>query len=189
MALSPVAAVLAVVVGMAAWPDETALAAMAFGLAALLLTAAAFLYWWLVDGWHGLVLLGGAALAVGVLWLAGRLLDLPADRPGNAKLAAVLEAVPATVPRVAIGVALAAAVIGITFLDLPTDAAEAGRCAAGTDPSYAGQNMTVRSLNLPFPGLHPPILGVHAQPATLTRLSGKPPPHGPANERLVYLRQ
>jgi hypothetical protein len=182
LAALPVAAVMAVQVGRAAWPDERALAWAAFGLAALLLAVAAFLYWWLVDGWDGLALLGGAALVFGVLWLVGRLLDLPADAPGKEKLAAVMQAVPVTVPRVAIGVALAAAVVGITFLDLPTDAAEAGRCAAH-------EGKSVPSLNLPFPGLHLPILSVHAQPATLTWLGGTPPGHVPLNRTVVYLGQ
>jgi len=169
LAFLPVAAVIAVDVAVAASSGSERRALVAVAAAVLLLGLTAFLYWWLVDGWPGLVLLAAAAIVFGVLHAIGRLVRMvPADGAGS--LAAAMKAVPVTAPGLAITVALACAIVGITFMDLPTDAAEAGRCAATELPPKG-----VPALNLPFPGLHLPILSVHAQPATLTWLNGSPP--------------
>ena len=79
----------------------------------------------------------------------------------------------------AFGIFLAAAVVGLAFLDLPTDAAEAGACVVKDGKS-------VPSLNIPLPRLHLPILNVHAQPATLTWLTSSAPP-GIDASHVVYL--
>jgi hypothetical protein len=81
----------------------------------------------------------------------------------------------------AFGIFLAAAVVGLAFLDLPTDAAEAGNCVVKDGKS-------VPSLNIPLPRLHLPILSVHAQPATLTWLITSPP-SDIDNSHVVYLGQ
>jgi hypothetical protein len=173
MAFLPVAAVVAVEVGNA---SSANVQPWVYVLAVLLLALTGVVYWWLVDGWVGLALLAGAVLVFAVLIIAARLISLS----GHASLVGLNKVV--TLPRLASGIALASAVVGITFIDLPTDAAQAGACAATTVKS-------VPSLNLPVPGLHLPILGVHAQQATLVWLSGTAPAYVPVNQRVVYLGQ
>src|SRR5262249_24078877 len=72
MALLPVAALLAM--GLRGWRR-----ALAFGWAALLLAVAAFLYWWLVDEWDGLAVLGGAAVVFALVAGGGYLVGTPSD--------------------------------------------------------------------------------------------------------------
>jgi hypothetical protein len=83
--------------------------------------------------------------------------------------------------RLAFGIFLTAAVVGIAFLDLPDDAAEAGACAAKGRKAVPG-------LNVPLPHIHLPILSVHAQPAELTWLTTEPG-QGIHASRVVYLGQ
>ena len=150
-----------------------------------MLGVTAFLYWWLVDRWNGLITLACAAVVFGLLRSLGRLLaDLPAPAkgaPGGPALTRIAAAVGWTTPRLGLVSALAAAIVGITFIDLPTDSAEAGECAAT-------ESKSVPALNLPLPGLHLPILSVHAQPASLNWLTGSPPA-GLHSSDLVYLGQ
>jgi hypothetical protein len=176
MAFLPIAALIATRSMTDSWPMNRSRAILAAASAAAFLALAALIYWWLVDGWKGLALLAAACLIFLGAAAIGRVITLSDD----ANLAAVTKAVPVTVPRLAIAIALAAAVIGITVLDLPTDAAQAGHCAASTPKSVPG-------LNLPIQRLHLPLLAVHARPATLTWLSTKPPANLPTAANTVYL--
>jgi hypothetical protein len=174
MALLPVAALIAAETAVGSWPEHKLRASLAAAASAALLAITALIYWWLVDGPDGLILLAVATLVFAILAAIGRVITLSSD----ANLTAVRQAVPVTVPRLAVAIAVTSAVIGITFLDLPTDAAQAGRCAAT-------KRQSVPALNLPAPGLHLPILAVHAQPTRLTWLAG----HAPTNLPAVYLGQ
>jgi hypothetical protein len=165
MAFLPVAAVAVFTFARACEGTWRSYAAYAVGTGLCALTA--LVYWWLVDDWHGLLLLAGAAAVFAVLVL-GRPLVPAVAAPAATRLAVV--------------VALASAVVGITFLDLPTDAAEAGKCAAT-------RVERVPELNLPVPGLELPILSVHAEPATLTWIAGTPPSGAPVGGNVVYLGQ
>jgi hypothetical protein len=155
--------------------------------AALALAAGTgWFYWWIVDEWKGLITITVAAavfalVQYGLARTARSLRLVAADTPANpvAKtppkgLRGRLVQIGANedlAPRLSLAFAifLAAAVVGIAFLDLPTDAAEAGACVVN-------EGKSVPSLNVPLPGLHLPILSVHAQPATLTWLTTTPPP-------------
>jgi hypothetical protein len=183
LAFLPVAAIAAVEIAAASWKKTRRRAVMAAVAAAVLLGVTAFLYWRLVDGWVGL----GTLAVAGVVYLLVRLLihvlvsTAAAVGPQFRLVTAVSDRATKYLDLVAVVVALAAAVVGITFIDLPTDAAQAGRCAAT-------ERKSVPALNLPLPGLHLPILSVHAQPASLTWLSGSP--HGAIpSPDIVYLGQ
>ena len=179
----PVAAVVAAEIATASWKAARRHAEIAAVVSGVLLGVAAFLYWWLVDGWVGLATLAVAAAIYGLARFLIRVLARVAAGAGSKSslLTSATQQAAAHLDTVAVVVALAAAIVGITFIDLPTDAAEAGRCAATEVES-------VPSLNLPFPGLHIPVLSVHAQPADLTWLSGSPPDAVPSRN-VVYLGQ
>jgi hypothetical protein len=193
LALAPVGAVIAIEVKAAAraaakvagaTPAAAAAklrARVAAGAAALLLAVTGSLYWWLVDGWVGLALIAGAAILFEALRRLGRVIDL-VPAPAGSGIAGLQGAVKVAMPRLAVSVALAAAIVGITFIDLPTDAAQAGKCAAT-------ESKSVPELNLPLPGLELRILSVHAQRATLTWLSGTAPAGVPVDTSVVYLGQ
>lgn len=146
----------------------------------LLLAGSGGLYWWLVGGLQGLAVLAVAAalfaaLQYGLPWTIDALTTTRSVSPRESPkgLAAQLERLGthgglAPRLRLAFGIFLAAAVVGLAFLDLPSDAEEAAACAAGGVQA-------VPELNIPVPGLHLPILSVHAQPATLTWLIANPP--------------
>jgi hypothetical protein len=144
---------------------------------AVLVGLTAFLYWWLVDNWVGLILLTIAAAVFALLRVLLPLLgDVYAAEPGepaSVEAKVVAAGIGWATPRLALIVALATAVVGMTFLDLPTDAAEAGKCARRYIPHQSAESVPV--LNLPIPGLHLPILSVHAQPANLKWLPGSKP--------------
>lgn len=156
-------------------------------LAVLLMLGSGWLYWWLIDHMKGLVTLAIAATAFAVVrYGLGPLLQQEAKTgPGLAgeRLMAISESGRWATPlRLAITLFLAAAVIGLAFIDLPDDAAEAGACAAKG-------SQTVPGLNVPIPRVHLPLLNVHAQPATLTWLTPRPPTGIPAEGVYVYLGQ
>ena len=113
--------------------------------AALLLAVTGFLDRWLADGWVGLCLIVGAALLFVALGYLSRVITL-VPTPAGSSVAGLQSAVSVALPHLAISVALAAAIVGITFIDLPTDAAQAGKCAATESES-------VPEINLPLPGL------------------------------------
>jgi hypothetical protein len=199
LTLLPVGAVMAIEVSMASG-RATRVVVIAAAVAAVLLGLTAFLYWWLVDNFVGLIVLAVAAAVFALLRFLVRLLgkfyppeeSAPAEAgvPGDLARNAVSSLAGWSTPRLALIVALAAAVVGMTFIDLPTDAAEAGRCASAQDhrPGHQG---SVPALNLPIPGLHLPVLSVHAQLATLTWLAGSPPADLPSSKlgHVVYLGQ
>jgi hypothetical protein len=161
--------------------DAKRRAQIAAGAAAVLLAVTGCRYWWLVDGWIGLCVITGAAILFAALSYLGRLITL-VPAPAGSRAAGLRNAVSVALPHLAISVALAAAIVGITFIDLPTDAAEAGKCAAT-------ESKSVPELNLPLPGLELRILSVHAQPATVTWLSGTAPAGIPVERSVVYLGQ
>jgi hypothetical protein len=200
LTLLPVAAVMAVEVAVASGRARRVVL-IAAAAAAVLLGLTAFLYWWLVDNQVGLILLAVAAAVFGLLRFLVRLLakfspsekSAPADAgvPDDAGRNAVSAVVGWSTPRLALIVALAAAVVGMTFIDLPTDAAQAGECASGRGRYRHLRAESVPALNLPLPGLHLPVLSVHAQPATLAWLAGSPPAGLPSSKLgdVVYLGQ
>jgi hypothetical protein len=174
MTFLPLGALVAVEAADNCWPHEKRHSILWVVSASVLLALAGAVYWWLVGGWGGLALLAGAcAIFVLVVLISRR---LPSS---SSTLAALSKAVSITVPRVAVAIALAAAVIGLTIFDLPNDAAEAARCARQ-------QARSVPSLNLPIAGVHLPILAVHAQPATVSWLGVSAQPL-PTSKDAVYL--
>jgi hypothetical protein len=197
-AVVPTLAVLCAEVARAAGRKRRALP---WALAVLLAIASGWLYKWIDDGWgKGLGVIGTAAAIFAAVQygLPGALRVLmpkrtlpPAfagldPRPPPQGLEARLEraGVDRDVGprlRLAFAIFLAAAVVGITFLDLPDDAEEAAKCAAN------GWG-TVPAINVPLPHLHLPILSVRAQRARLW-LSGKKPPVHVGPLRVVYLGQ
>jgi hypothetical protein len=202
MAVLPTLCVFVLALG-ATWERKL----VAVPVAASLAAATALVYWWLVDEWHGLITIAAAAaifvLIQYVLKPTAKTLrpaaaenaegrhgpDMTASsitRPPPRGLRARLVQIGADEDlaphlNLAFAIFLAAAIVGIAFLDLPTDAAEAGECVVK-------QGRSVPSLNIPLPGLHLPILSVHAQPATLTWLSATPP-SGIDKSNVVYLGQ
>jgi hypothetical protein len=194
LAALPVAAVAAIEAAVRLRRDQRSLV-LAGAVAAVLLGLTAFLYWWLVDGWVGLTLFVAAAAVFGLLRLvegiAASVFTPPRDRASGAGGPSEDAAAGQRTQRIALVVALAAAVIGMTFIDLPTDAAEAGRCAKtdkATRKSPASPTqLGVPELNLPLPGLRLPILNVHALPATLTWVAGSPPKGFILGKTVLYL--
>jgi hypothetical protein len=176
MAFLPLAALVAVEAAADCWPRDKRRAVLFAAAAAVLIALAGVVYWWLVDGPRGLALLAVASAIFLLVFSVSRTLS-----SSSSTLTALGETVPVTVPRVAVAIALAAAVIGITVFDLPDDAAGAARCARRHVQS-------VPSLNLPIGGVHLPILGVHAQPATVSWLGASTQPL-PTPENAVYLGQ
>jgi len=183
LAFLPVAAIAAAEIVAASWKEMRRRAVIAVVAAAVLFGVTAFLYWWLVDGWVGLVTLAVAGVVYVLVRLLIHLLASAAAAVGPkfTVVTAVSDRATKYLDIVAVVVALATAVVGITFIDLPTDAAQAGKCAAT-------ERKSVPALNLPLPGLHLPILSVHAQPAGLSWLSGSPPAAIPSPD-IVYLGQ
>jgi hypothetical protein len=192
MAVLPTIAVLLLELALA--KDSEASPKVAVPVALALAAVTALFYWWIVDEWTGLVTISVAAAIFGLvqygLTRTAKTLKLVAADSTSARQSTEENADPAAkepakglrgrllqigasedlAPRLslAFSIFLASAVVGIAFLDLPTDAAEAGSCVRDKGES-------VPSLNLPLPGLHLPILSVHAQPATLTWLTATPP--------------
>lgn len=137
-------------------------------IAIVLIALSVFLYEYFVERWPGptLLLCGYAVVAiVELLRRQGVFASKPGattdERPRSGL--GWVEDVSGTTLRPALGVFLAAAVIGIALIDLPSDAQEAAACVTDHWKS-------VTSLNMPVPGLHLPILNVHAQPARLSWL-------------------
>jgi hypothetical protein len=196
MAVLPTLCVLLLELALA--PDSEASPKVAVPVALVLAAVTALFYWWIVDEWTGLITITVAAavfllVQYGLTRTARTLKLVTADSSGRRKgpqekppegLRGRLLQIGANedlAPRLslAFSIFLAAAVVGIAFLDLPTDAAEAGACVVN-------EGKSVPSLNLPIPGLHLPILSVHAQPATLTWLTTTPPRDIDASN-VVYL--
>lgn len=189
MAVVPTAAVFLLVLG---WTRPRGDAAQPWLLfAGSVLVAGSFaLYEHFVERWPGpILLLCGFALAVAVACFRRIGSTGAADKkddgaPSASGAVAGLERAAGVPVRVVLGVFLAVAVIGIALLDLPSDADEAGACA-----SNLSKHQAVGELNapIPVPGLHLPILDVHAQPAHLTWLTTNPPRGIPPD--VVYLGQ
>jgi hypothetical protein len=162
--------------------------AISSAIALLLAAASGWLYWWLVDSLTGLSVIGAAAAVFGLVRyavtpaVAGLRTRTQPSGSGKDRLGGVIDTVERATPlRLAFGVFLAAAIVGIAFLDLPSDAAQAGACSAKGIQA-------VPELNIPIPHLHLPILSVHAQPASLIWLTGTPP-EGININHIVYLGQ
>jgi hypothetical protein len=66
------------------------------------------------------------------------------------------------------------AIVGLLFLDLPGDAAEAGSCVR------TGNDRSVRGIGAPFSYVHLTLLDVYAQPAKITWNAPPPPVEMPA---------
>ncbi len=154
------------------------LAAATLAATVTFLAFAGLLYWLIVDHITGIALLAGACIVFGIAVLLARVITISDTNT----FVGITKAVPVTIPRLAVAISLTAAVVGVTFLDLPSDAADAGRCAA-TSPQ------SVPAINLPFPGVHLPVLAVHAQPARIGWLGSTPPANLPTAGNAVFLGQ